>query len=252
MPKPPTRSDPPDAAPGHRPEARPPASAAKPAALVTGANRGLGHETARQLAAAGHPVWLSARDPAAARRAAAALPGARPLTLDVADADSVRRAADTVRTRGPAPGILVNNAAIDYDTDQSALDADLHRVRRTLETNLLGVWTVCRSFAPLLGEHEHSVIVNVSSGGGALAAGHGAPGYCVSKAAVNRLTRLFAAELQPQGTLVNAVCPGWVATDMGGGGRPVAEGARGIVWAATLAPGGPTDGFFRDAAAIPW
>ena len=78
------------------------------------------------------------------------------------------------------------------------------------------------------------------------------PAYGVSKAALNALTRKFAAQLRPDGILVNSVCPGWTATDMGGGGRPIPEGARGIVWAATLPPDGPTGGFFRDGHPLPW
>jgi NAD(P)-dependent dehydrogenase (short-subunit alcohol dehydrogenase family) len=82
--------------------------------------------------------------------------------------------------------------------------------------------------------------------------GAGTPAYGVTKAALNALTRKLAAELKPDGILVNAVCPGWTNTDMGGGGRPVAEGARGIVWAATLPPDGPTGGFFRDGRRLGW
>ena len=225
---------------------------AKPHVLVTGSNRGLGREVAVQLAGLGYPIWASARSEAKARTAAEGLDGAKPLVLDVADADSVGAAFETISADGSPLGIVVNNAGVDYDTDQRAATADMERVRRAFDTNFFGPWMVAQHAAPLLAERSHSVIVNVSSGAGAMTSGSGTPGYSTSKAALNRLTRILASELGSQGTLVNAVCPGWVATDMGGGGRPVPEGAKGIVWAATLGPDGPTDGFFRDGKAIPW
>ena len=107
---------------------------------------------------------------------------------------------------------------------------------------------------PLLRQSGHGRIVNVSSGAGSLSSmSGGTPTYSPSKAALNALTRLFAGELERDGILVNSVCPGWVATDMGGsGGRPVEEGAAGVVWAATLPDDGPTGGFFRDGKPVPW
>ena len=121
---------------------------------------------------------------------------------------------------------LVNNAAIDYDTDARATTADLDRVHRALETNLFGAWRTALAFLPLLRASPHPRIVNVSSGSGSLPdMSAGTPAYSVSKAALNALTRILAAELRSDRVLVNAVCPGWVATDMGGaGGRPVADG----------------------------
>ena len=222
-------------------------------ALVTGANRGLGREVARQLAERGWPVWASARSEDKARDAARGLDRARPLVLDVSDPASISEAFDTIRSSGHGLSVVVNNAGVDYDTDQVPSTADMDRVRRAFDTNFFGPWRVAQQAAPLLSAHDHSVIVNVSSGAGAMdSRGSGTPGYSTSKAALNRLTRLLAAELKGQGTLVNAVCPGWVATDMGGGGRPIPEGAAGIVWAATLGPDGPTDGFFRDGKSISW
>jgi NAD(P)-dependent dehydrogenase (short-subunit alcohol dehydrogenase family) len=150
--------------------------------------------------------------------------------------------------------VLVNNAGILYDTWQRALDADLAVVRKVFDTNTLGAWRVSQAFLPLLRRSRHGRIVNVSSGAGAFASmdGH-APAYSISKVALNALTCMLAAELRPAGILVNAVCPGWVETDMGGaGGRPVAEGAAGIVWAATLPDNGPSGGFFRDGKPIEW
>lgn len=224
---------------------------ARRVAVVTGANRGIGREVARQLATRGLEVVLTARDPAKAEAAAAAL-GVRALALDVADDASVAALADRLRDELGRVDVLVDNAAIHYDTWQRAVEADLGVVREALEVNLLGAWRTVRALAPLMGRGGR--IVNVSSGSGSLAgAGGGAPAYSVSKAALNMLTVKLAHDLRPRGILVNAVCPGWVATDMGGpGGRPVEDGAAGIVWAAELPADGPTGGFFRDGRRIPW
>jgi NAD(P)-dependent dehydrogenase (short-subunit alcohol dehydrogenase family) len=223
-----------------------------PVALVTGANRGIGLEVCRQLGRQGYTVLLGARDAGRGARASRQLGGGpiSPIVLDVADDESVRAAAAGIERLD----VLVNNAAILYDTWQRGIDADLDQVHEAFETNLLGAWRVTQAVLPLLRASPAGRIVNVSSGAGALHdMGGGTPAYRTSKAALNALTRIFAAELRGDGILVNAVCPGWVATDMGGaGGRPVAEGAAGIVWAATLPGDGPTGGFFRDGRAIDW
>jgi NAD(P)-dependent dehydrogenase (short-subunit alcohol dehydrogenase family) len=224
-------------------------------ALVTGANRGLGRETARQLAAAGHTVLVAARAASAARETADALgDGAVPLRLDVTSTADIDHAAEEIRSRFGHLDVLVNNAAIHYDTWQRVGNADLAVVREAAETNVLGPWHLTQALLPLLRRGSHQRIVNVSSEAGSLASmGGGTPAYSLTKAALNALTRMFAAELRPEGILVNAVCPGWVATDMGGpGGRPVREGAAGIVWAATLPDDGPSGGFFRDGKPVPW
>jgi NAD(P)-dependent dehydrogenase (short-subunit alcohol dehydrogenase family) len=205
----------------------------------------------RQLAQGGHRVLLGSRDPAKGTRAARQVGGEiTPVQLDVADRESVRAAAAGLDRLD----VLVNNAAILYDTWQRGVDADLDRVREAFETNLLGAWCVTQACLPLLRRSSAARIVNVSSGAGALHdMGGGTPAYRTSKAALNALTRILAAELRGERILVNAVCPGWVATDMGGaGGRPVQQGAAGIVWAATLPDDGPTGGFFRDQRPIAW
>lgn len=127
-------------------------------------------------------------------------------------------------------------------------------MREAAETNLYGPWRLAMALLPLLRASPHPRIVNVSSEGGSLAGmGGGTPAYSVTKAGLNAVTRMLAAELRQEGILVNAVCPGWVATDMGGhGGRPVREGAASAVWAATLPDDGPTGGFFRDGRPVPW
>ncbi|MFC9624664.1 SDR family oxidoreductase [Streptomyces sp. NPDC056930] len=234
-------------------------STGAPVSLVTGANRGIGRETARQLAALGHTVLLCARRPEDAEQAAAGLapgvPGALlPHRLDVADADSVRALAHSVEAEFGRLDVLVNNAAINYDTAQRALFADLDDVRLTLETNLFGAWRTAQEFLPVLRRSAHPRVVNVSSESGSLEhMSGGTPAYGVSKAALNALTRKLADELRAERILVNAVCPGWIATDMGGpGGGPVDQGAASVVWAATLPDSGPTGGFFRNGEPLAW
>ncbi|MFG2006536.1 SDR family oxidoreductase [Spirillospora sp. NPDC048911] len=223
-------------------------------ALVTGANRGIGREVSRQLAAAGHTVLVTARSAKAAEETARELgQGTVPLRLDVTAADLAGVAAEIDERHGRLD-VLVNNAAITYDTWQRAVEADLDVVREAAETNLYGPWRLIQTLLPLLRRSEHPRIVNVSSEAASLTnMGGGTPAYNASKVGLNALTRMLAAELRADGVLVNAICPGWVATDMGGpGGRPVADGAAGIVWAATLPDGGPTGGFFRDGRPLPW
>ncbi|MGW0734664.1 SDR family NAD(P)-dependent oxidoreductase [Streptomyces sp. NPDC002851] len=224
-------------------------------ALVTGGNRGLGREVCRQLAGLGHTVLLGARSAEAAEQAAEDLgPGVLPVRLDVTSAQDIERIAAEIGERFGRLDVLVNNAAIAYDTWQHATTADLDVVREAAETNLYGPWRLTQALLPLLRAGQRGRIVNVSSGAASLAdMGAGTPAYATTKVALNALTRMFAAELHADGILVNSVCPGWVATDMGGlGGRPVAEGAAGIVWAATLPGSGPTGGFFRDGVRVAW
>ncbi|MFI6320746.1 SDR family NAD(P)-dependent oxidoreductase [Nonomuraea sp. NPDC050556] len=215
--------------------------------LVTGANRGIGLEVARQLARRGDTVVVTARDPG---RVPAIDGDVLVRRLDVtAGADTL---AAELADRFGRLDVLVNNAAIHYDTWQRATDADLGVVREALETNLLGAWRVTQAMLGLLQKSRSPRVVNVSSEAGSLASmGGGTPAYTVSKTALNALTRMLAAELP--GMLVNAVCPGWVATDMGGpGGRPVSDGAASVLWAVDLPDNGPTGGFFRDGRALPW
>jgi NAD(P)-dependent dehydrogenase (short-subunit alcohol dehydrogenase family) len=219
-------------------------------ALVTGGNRGLGLEVCRQLARGGHEVILGSRDADKGERAAAGIDGrVRTLQLDVADPNSVERAAEAIEHLD----VLVNNAAILYDTWANAVDADLAEAHEALETNLFGVWRTTQAFLPHLRRSAHGRIVNVSSGSGSLSEmGAGTPAYSISKASLNALTRILAAELRSDRILVNAICPGWTDTDMGQGGRPVSEGAAGIVWAAELPDDGPSGGFFRDGRPLAW
>lgn len=227
-------------------------------AIVTGANRGIGLEVARQLAYKDMTVILGSRDLEKGKTAAEMLAsqGLKVIAhqLDVTDQENVDRLTAQVEEKFGQLNVLVNNAGILYDTWQQALNADFNTVREALETNTFGPWRMCKAFIPLLRRSGQGRIVNVSSEGGSLASmSGGTPAYSVSKAALNALTRMLAAELKGTGILVNSVCPGWVATDMGGtGGRPVEEGATGILWAATLPADGPTGGFFRDGKPLPW
>jgi NAD(P)-dependent dehydrogenase (short-subunit alcohol dehydrogenase family) len=221
-------------------------------ALVTGGARGLGVEVCRQLAQAGMQVWCGARELARAEEVAGSMRSdgdVRGARLDVADEQSILELAGRLERLD----VLVNNAAIDYDTDARALTIDLDRVRRDLETNLLGAWRMAQAFSDHLRASRHGRLVNVSSGAGQISDMRaGSPAYSISKLALNGLTRMLADELRADGVLVNAVCPGWTSTDMGGGGRPVPDGARSITWACLLADDGPTGGFFRDGRPLPW
>jgi NAD(P)-dependent dehydrogenase (short-subunit alcohol dehydrogenase family) len=175
--------------------------------------------------------------------------------LDVTSDKSVGIIVDFVERELTHLDVLINNAAIHYDSEEKAIDAHLSIVEQALQTNLMGAWRMSKAFIPLMKKKKYGRIVNVSSGAGALhGMGGGTPAYGISKAALNALTIKLAAELKDTGILVNAVCPGWVRTDMGGSMAPrsVAEGAKGILWAATLPEDGPTGGFFRDGKRIEW
>jgi NAD(P)-dependent dehydrogenase (short-subunit alcohol dehydrogenase family) len=230
-------------------------------ALVTGGNRGIGLAVARQLAERGYEVWVGGRDACAAERAAGELSrgGGMPVRgvrLDVTDQGSVDTAVAEIGRESRRLDALVNNAGASFDRGQRTSEADMERVRATLEVNLLGAWRVAVACAPLLRESGHGRVVNVSSGLGSLATMRAAwaPAYQVSKTGLNGLTRALALDLAPEGVLVNSVCPGAVRTGLGGpmATRSAEEGAAGIVWAAMLPDGGPTGGFFRDGEPIPW
>jgi NAD(P)-dependent dehydrogenase (short-subunit alcohol dehydrogenase family) len=229
----------------------------KRSALVTGANRGIGFEVARQLARLGLKIFLGARNAKAGRAAAEKLSSEGEVTfleLDVSNADSVRRAADELSRQQKYLDVLVNNAGVLLDEDKSALTITPEIFAQTLRTNTLGPWLVTQAFVPLLEKSPGPRIVNVSSGGGQLEDGADgwAPCYCVSKTALNGVTAQLAAALPK--FAVNSVCPGWVRTEMGGENatRSVGEGAATIVWLATDAPQDLTGKFIKDRKVIPW
>lgn len=236
----------------------------RPVAVITGAYRGLGLETARQLAQAGYTVIVTARDAAKAQAAVENLRagGADAVAhkLDVTRQDDIEALARFVRDSYGRFDVLVNNAGVlldnrdtTFSTMPSVFDVPLEIMRETLETNTLGPLQVARTLAPLL--RDGGRIVNVSSGMGQLSDMNGGwPAYRLSKTALNAVTRILAEELAVRNIKVNSVCPGWVRTDMGGPNaeRTVAEGVATIVWLAQLPADGPSGGFFRDKKPIPW
>ena len=232
-------------------------------ALVTGANRGIGFEVARQLVRERFRVFLGARNAEAGQTAAEKLnrEGEKDnyekvafLEIDISNPQSIRRAADTFSSQSDRLDALINNAGILLDDDKDILTITPEIFETTLRTNTLGTLLVSQAFVRFLKISDSPRIVNVSSGGGQLADGADgwAPAYCISKTAVNGVTSQLAAALP--GFAVNSVCHGWVRTDMGGANAPrsVAEGASGIVWLAAEAPQKETGKFWRDRKVIPW
>jgi NAD(P)-dependent dehydrogenase (short-subunit alcohol dehydrogenase family) len=228
-------------------------------ALVTGANRGIGREVSRQLAQRGYEVLLSARGGEAATATAEQIARAtgatvRPLTLDVADVENIERAAEQVSRDPGRLDVLVNNAGIGSDFGVSGTAPDFEAIETALRTNFYGAYRLTIALLGLLRRSASPRIVNVSSGMGAVAEmGGWSPGYRVSKAALNAMTRILSTELESEGFLVNSACPGFVATDMGGpmgATKTVEDGAAGVVWLATLPDDGPTGGFFRDGRPV--
>lgn len=236
----------------------------RPVAIVTGANRGLGLETARQLGARGYHVIITSRDPQHGADALSALTtggaSAELRRVDVTRSEDARALAKVAAETLGAIDVLVNNAGImnesAHNPPESSSDPLLVApvtIMEAFNINTLGALRLTQSLAPHL--RRGARIVNVSSGmGGLNEMGAGYLGYRASKAALNALTRVMAHALEDRGVRVNAVCPGWVRTDMGGANatRSLEQGAAGIVWAATLPEDGPTGGFFRDGKPIAW
>ena len=227
-------------------------------ALITGANKGIGQEVARQLAAKGFHVFVGARNPKAGGKTAEeiAKSGGKAtfLEIDVDDNDSVTNAAHEFSNIEDHLDVLVNNAGIIVDGDDAILEIGDDLFRKTMETNTLGPLRVTRAFTPLLRKSKTPRVINVSSGGGQLSGGADgwAPAYCISKTALNGVTVQLAAALPK--FAVNSMCPGWVRTEMGGenASRSVAEGADTIVWLASEAPQDLTAKFLRDRKEIQW
>ncbi|PYL80213.1 MAG: short-chain dehydrogenase [Verrucomicrobia bacterium] len=227
-------------------------------ALITGANKGIGYEVARQLAVKGFHVFIGARNRDAGRKAVDQITKkggkATFLEIDVADNASVTAAVREFAKAADQLDVLVNNAGIMVDGDDAILEVSDELVRKTLETNTLGALRVTRAFASLLAKSKAPRVINVSSGGGQLTGGADgwAPAYCISKTALNGVTSQLATALPK--FAINSVCPGWVRTDMGGRNatRSVEEGADTIVWLASDAPQNLTGKFLRDRKEIPW
>jgi NAD(P)-dependent dehydrogenase (short-subunit alcohol dehydrogenase family) len=230
-------------------------------ALITGANKGLGYETARQLVAAGHTVYIGSRDVERGHTAASEL-GARAVQLDITDDTSVQAAAAAIEADGGLD-ILVNNAAIEERADGNAVigpaDVTAELMRETFDTNVFGTVRVLRAFLPALLRSAHPVVVNVSSGLGSLSVVSSMPAeiypgvaYPASKSAVNMITVQFAKAFPA--LRINAVDPGFSKTDLNGntGTQTVAEGAEIIVRMAQVGPDGPTGIFVNSAGVVPW
>ena len=232
-------------------------------ALVTGANRGIGLEIVKQLSRAGLMAVLASRDVEKGRAAAAKLASegleSPAVALDVTDEASIRAAVDEVMRLFGRIDVLVNNAGILKEgftaQESSVLEVAPDLVIETYLTNTVGPLRLIQAVVPIMQKGGYGRIVNLSSGAGQLSdMGSGFPAYRMSKSALNALTRVTAAELGPDTIKVNAMCPGWVRTDMGGPNatRTVEKGAETAVWLATLPDTGPTGGFFRDMQPIPW
>ncbi len=231
----------------------------KRTAIVTGANRGIGLEVCRQLARLGYRIILTSREEAKGLEVVESLlaGGGEILhhQLDVTDQGSILRLRDFVVSRFSAADVLVNNAAILPDPFGRVLKVDPGKFRSALETNTFGPLMLCQAFIPMMRARNYGRVVNVSSGAGQIRnMVNDMPAYRLSKIALNGLTLILARSVRKTNVLVNAACPGWVRTDMGGpeADRSLEEGADGIVWLATLPDGGPNGGFFRDRKPLPW
>lgn len=235
--------------------------ATKRLAVVTGANRGIGFETCRQLAKAGFQVILTSRDRTKGEAAAQQLQqtglDVLSYSLDVTNQASIEQLAQFIKENFNRLDVLVNNAGVYLDNSNgssSILNAKLDTLQQTLETNLYGPLMLCQALIPLMKVNNFGRIINVSSGMGQLTDMTGdSPAYRISKTSLNALTRILADELKSTGIVVNSICPGWVKTDMGGANAPRTpeQGADTIVWLATQ-PESETGGFFRDRQPIPW
>ncbi|AZO73971.1 MAG: SDR family NAD(P)-dependent oxidoreductase [Mesorhizobium sp.] len=243
-------------------------------ALVTGANKGIGLETARRLAALGFKVWLGARDAERGAAAAEALRGegfdVEWLELDVASDESVAAATKALAARAPGLDVLVNNAGIapgyvealgpDGSYERPPSQEDIADIKATYDVNVFGPVRVTQAFLPLLLASSGARVVMVSSNLGSLARAAGnsqspnVMGYGSSKTALNAITVAFARELAPMGITVNAAAPGYTATDLNGhkGHRTVQQAADIVVRLATLDAGGPTGGYFDENGPLPW
>jgi len=219
-------------------------------ALVTGANRGIGSEIATQLAALDATVYAGARRPEGVATAEA-----RPVRLDVTEEESMVAAVDRVESETGRLDVLVNNAGV-YGPAGPLHEAPTAAIDRTLDTNLRGPMLLTKHALPLLLDRRGGRVVNVSSTSGQFASGisgqHGP--YAVSKAGLNAFTASLHATYHRDGLLVNAACPGWVRTDMGGPEAPrtVEEGAETPVWLARFEPDGPSGKFWRNRSVVDW
>jgi NAD(P)-dependent dehydrogenase (short-subunit alcohol dehydrogenase family) len=228
-------------------------------ALITGANRGIGFETAKQLAGRGWHVVVAARDEAAGRQAVDAIRAggaiATLLALDVSSSASIRAAASQFAATADRLDVLINNAGAYPDQGVTIATVPRDLLVDTFHTNAFGPLEMVQAFLPYLRRAPAARVINVSSGYGQLEGlSPDVPSYCLSKLALSGVTIMLAQALRGDGIAVNAMCPGWVRTDMGGPNatRSVAEGADTAVWLADQAPQELSGKFFRDRNEIPW
>lgn len=228
-------------------------------ALVTGGNRGIGLAACEGLAKLGMHVLMGSRDLSKGEAAAAALRqkglGVEAIQLDVTDDESIEQARQVIQKKQGRLDVLVNNAAILIDETSNILRLPIEIMRETMEVNFYGPLMLCQAFLPMMQQQRYGRVVNVSSQAGQLSTmGNYAPAYSISKTALNALTVMFAAAMHGGDIKINAMCPGWVRTDMGGrnASRSPEQGADTIVWLATLPKDGPTGGFFRDRKPVAW
>ncbi|MFL5330769.1 MAG: SDR family oxidoreductase [Gemmataceae bacterium] len=227
--------------------------------LVTGANRGIGLETARQLARRGFHVVIAARDEGSGQHAVETIQKSEGkatfLSLDVSKSESAQSAVRQFAAITDHLDVLINNAGIYPDEGLSILTVPRDRVDQTFQTNTFGPLEIVQAFLPNLRKARAARVINVSSGYGQLdGLSPNVPSYCLSKLALNGLTIMLAQALQSDRIAVNSMCPGWVRTEMGGpnASRSVEEGADTAVWLAADAPHELTGKFFRDRQEIPW
>jgi len=224
--------------------------------LVTGANRGIGFEACRQLARAGFAVVLTSRDAEKGEKARQSLQAeglaVRYECIDIANTDSVEAGVQRLQKADINVDVLVNNAGVCPRENSWRLDEDMFF--HTLQCNLLGAWRLSRALVPAMMQRGYGRVVNVSSEWGSFAEGLAGPiAYAVSKAALNALTVTMARDAGDD-VKVNAMCPGWVRTDMGGAAAPrsTLEATSTLLWLAGLPAAGPTGGFFRDQKLLGW
>ena len=225
-------------------------------ALVTGGNRGIGKEIARQLAAKGFRVLLTARDPKAGTKAASSIKGdVGFLALDAEDDGSITQAAEHFAKESDRLDVLINNAGIYPDEGVDIRTVSRELLAKTFQTNTFGAIRVIQAFLPFLSRADQARIINLSSGYGELdGLSSSVPSYCLSKLTLNGATIMFDEALRGRGIAVNSVCPGWVRTDMGGpnASLSVEEGADTTVWLASEAPHSLSGKFFRQRREISW
>jgi NAD(P)-dependent dehydrogenase (short-subunit alcohol dehydrogenase family) len=225
----------------------------KKIALVTGANRGIGFEVARQLAAAGFHVILAARDKTRGKEAARKIQ-ADGMVLDVTSYESIANLAKEVKDKYGGLDVLVNNAGVMMGESKKITQATKDEIEQSVYTNALGPLFMTNALLDIL--NPHAQVIMVSSGFGEMCAGFNtnAPLYSATKTFLNAITRHLAQALQSKPVYINAVCPGWVRTDMGGkhADRSVKKGAETIVWLAKGEAGSTTGKFLRDQQEISW